>query len=65
MKIVLNGEARLVRAATLDAALVELGYGCGVVATAVNGRFVPVTGRAGITLGEGDRLEVLTPRQGG
>ena len=65
MRIVLNGEAREVRAGTLAAVLEELGYGSATVATAVNGAFVPAGARVGQALAEGDRVEVLTPRQGG
>jgi sulfur carrier protein len=65
MRIVLNGEAREVRAARLDAALEELGYRETAVATAVNGDFVPAGLRAARRLGDGDRLEVVAPRQGG
>ncbi|MBB5223371.1 sulfur carrier protein [Amaricoccus macauensis] len=65
MKIELNGEAREVSAGQLAEALVELGYGGATVATAVNGAFVPVAARAERILSEGDRLEVLAPRQGG
>jgi sulfur carrier protein len=64
MRIVLNGEAREVRARRLDTALEELGYEA-TVATAVNGGFVPAAARAATELGDGDRLEVLAPRQGG
>lgn len=56
---------REIVAADLDAALAELGYGDAAVATAVNGAFVPAGARAGHGLAEGDRLEVLSPRQGG
>jgi sulfur carrier protein len=55
----------VVRAARLDAALDELGYGGRTVATALNGAFVPAPARAATTLAEGDRLEVVAPRQGG
>ena len=65
MKIVLNGEPREVRAAVLGAALDELGFGEATVATAVNGSFVPAPARAATALAEGDRIEVLSPRQGG
>jgi len=36
-----------------------------VVATAVNGEFVPATERRAARLADGDRLEVLAPMQGG
>jgi sulfur carrier protein len=65
MRIVLNGEPRQVRSLRLAEALDELGYGGATVATAVNGSFVPAPSRGATELAEGDRLEVLTPRQGG
>lgn len=65
MQILVNGASREIGAADLSAALEELGYGGAVVATAVNGEFVPVTERAAARLAEGDRIEVLAPMQGG
>ncbi|MEO0822982.1 MAG: sulfur carrier protein ThiS [Pseudomonadota bacterium] len=65
MRIVLNGEPAELRATVLDAALEELGYGGATVATAVNESFVPATARAATRLAEGDRLEIVAPRQGG
>jgi sulfur carrier protein len=65
MRIVLNGEPTEIRATRLAAALDELGYGAATVATAVNETFVPVAARAATELREGDRLEILAPRQGG
>ena len=65
MKIVLNGEPTEVRAARLSELLCELGYEDGAFATAVNESFVPATERESVALSEGDRLEVLSPRQGG
>jgi len=65
MRILVNGAAREVRAADLPAALEELGYGGAVIATAVNGEFVPATDREAARLAEGDELEVLAPMQGG
>ena len=65
MNIQFNGEWREVRAADLAAALAELGFADAVVATAVNGEFVPAASRASAALLEGDRLEVLAPMQGG
>jgi len=65
MRIELNGEAREVRSLRLSEALAELGFGEAAVATAVNGAFVPAAARGERALAEGDRLEVLAPRQGG
>ena len=65
MRILVNGASREIRAAELTGALEELGYGGAVVATAVNGEFVPVSNRQTARLADGDRLEVLAPMQGG
>lgn len=65
MRIVVNGAWRDTRAANLEAALKELGYGDSVVATALNGEFIPAPSRTAVWLAEGDRLEVLAPMQGG
>jgi sulfur carrier protein len=65
MKILVNGAWRDTGAADLASALQELGYGDSVVATALNGEFVPTSSRPGARLAEGDRLEVLAPMQGG
>ncbi|MEP3686514.1 MAG: sulfur carrier protein ThiS [Sulfitobacter dubius] len=65
MKIEVNGEAREVAAAQLDAALVEFGWGEAKIATALNGNFVPAGARGETMLRDGDRLEVLSAMQGG
>ena len=65
MRIFLNGEPRAVTASTLADALIELDFGDAIVATAINGRFVPVSARATHALAEADALEVLAPMQGG
>lgn len=65
MKILVNGAWREANALDLAAALKELGYGDAVVATAVNGEFVPAASRPATHLAEGDRIEVLAPMQGG
>jgi sulfur carrier protein len=65
MRIFLNGEPTEVRAHRLAAALAELGYGDATVATAVNEAFVPAGAREAAELREGDRVEILAPRQGG
>lgn len=59
MKIDVNGSTHKVAAKNLTAALEELGWGEARVATALNGRFVPVAERANTPLSAGDRLEVL------
>lgn len=65
MRIVLNGEAREIEAATLAAALDELGYQDAVVATALNREFVPREARGETRLLQGDRIEVIAPMKGG
>ena len=60
-----NGATVAVSATTLDRLLAELGYGDARVATAVNGAFVAVSARTQTTLGAGDRIEIVAPRQGG
>ena len=65
MKILVNGAWRDTDAADLATALQQLGYGEAVVATALNGEFVPAGARRAARLQEGDRVEVLAPMQGG
>ncbi|MBV1703485.1 MAG: sulfur carrier protein ThiS [Hyphomicrobiales bacterium] len=65
MKLVVNGEPREVAAASVEEALAALGFEDATVATALNGEFVARRLRAQAALAEGDRLEVLAPRQGG
>lgn len=63
--LIVNGEATSVTAATLADLLTALGYGGQKVATALNGDFVPEKARAGTPIAAGDRVEIVSPRQGG
>ena len=65
ISLVVNGVERDIAAADVAAALVELEFDVAVVATALNGEFVPRRKRADTPLTDGDRLEILAPRQGG
>lgn len=65
MRITINGEGRESRAPTLEALVEEAGFVAGVVATAVNGEFVPRRSRGETALKDGDAVEVFAPRQGG
>ena len=65
MRLMLNGQEVEVAASALPAILDELGYDAATVATAVNEDFVPRAARAGVTLRDGDRLEVVSPQKGG
>ncbi len=65
MIIICNGTKHEVSNLILSQILIELGYGQLMIATALNGRFVPARKRASVVLKEGDTLEVVAPRQGG
>lgn len=65
MKLVVNGKAREVSSTTLDRLLLELDYEGDWLATAHNGELVRADERRQCQLAEGDRVEILTPRQGG
>jgi sulfur carrier protein len=65
MKLIVNGEDRDIEAATLASALVALEFEDATVATALNGDFVPKRARSATPLREGDRIEIVAPRQGG
>lgn len=65
MKIIVNGKMRDVAAEGLAALLDELDMASDHVATAVNGVFVARAQRKETRLSNGDRVEVLTPMQGG
>ena len=65
MRIFLNDTAHELEASTLADALDQLDYRDVVVATAVNGRFVPAAARRSHPLAESDRIEVVAPMQGG
>ena len=65
MLISLNGNTHEVEANTLADALTLLGYGNAVIATAINGQFVPTEVRKDRQLSEGDEIEIVAPMQGG
>lgn len=65
LAIHVNAEALTVRAGTLADVLAQLGYGGQKVVTAVNGDFVPERARAATNVSAGDRIEILSARQGG
>jgi len=63
--LTVNGEAREIEAATLAGVLAALDYADAGVATALNGEFVARRARETTPVKDGDRIEVLAPRQGG
>ncbi len=65
MKIIVNGVETDLDAPNLADALEALGYGGAAVATALNEAFVPSALRATTPLSNGDRLEIVAPKQGG
>lgn len=65
MRIEVNGAPRETQARSLAEALAELGLAEAVVATALNGDFVPRGERAATLLKTGDRIEIVAPMQGG
>ncbi|WP_336294080.1 sulfur carrier protein ThiS [Bartonella sp. CB169] len=65
MQIFVNGEIIQTEARTLNLLLEELGYEGNWLATAVNAEVIPVDARNLCTLHEGDKIEILSPMQGG
>ncbi|HEX6993371.1 MAG TPA: sulfur carrier protein ThiS [Gammaproteobacteria bacterium] len=65
MRIIVNGESHDTDAGTVSAVLAELGLDGAIVATALNGEFVPKSRRPETVVAEGDHLDVLAPMQGG
>ncbi|GGG20039.1 thiamine biosynthesis protein ThiS [Rhizobium wenxiniae] len=65
MNLIVNGERQFLEAATLAELLAALEYEGEWLATAVNGDLVHREDRADASLKEGDRIEILSPMQGG
>ena len=60
-----NGRRHESDQATLADLLSELGFADTKVATALNGGFVAAPERGRITLADGDKIEIVSARQGG
>jgi sulfur carrier protein len=65
LRLVVNGETTETAAATVADLVAEVGLEGAKVATAVNGAFVPARARPSTRLRDGDRVEIVAPRQGG
>ncbi len=65
MRIIVNGTEHDVTASTLAEAIRQLDYGDAVLATALNGRFVPAAVHPATKLTDGDEIEIVAQRQGG
>ena len=65
MQLIVNGEALESLAETLSALLTTLEYEGEWLATAVNGDLIHAEDRLDCPLKDGDRIEILSPMQGG
>ena len=65
MRVIVNGEGAEVGATDLAAMLSEMDFPVTQVAIAVNQRVVPRGRWSETALAAGDRIEIITPRQGG
>ena len=65
MKLHVNGEQHELPAATLSEVLLLLDYDGDWLATAVNGELVHLEDRGACHVREHDRIEILSPMQGG
>jgi sulfur carrier protein len=65
ISLTVNGEACTTRAETLADLIAGENFGETRVATALNGVFVPFRARGNKRLEAGDRVEILSARQGG
>ena len=63
--LIVNGEPTETDAVTVAALVASLGFAETQVATALNGDFVARDKRAATQLGDGDKVEIVAPRQGG
>ncbi|AYG64015.1 sulfur carrier protein ThiS [Rhizobium jaguaris] len=65
MRLIINGEPETIAATTLSQLLAALAYEGEWLATAVNGELVHREDRDDHLLNDNDRIEILTPMQGG
>jgi len=65
MRVIVNGEAREIASARVDALLGELEYEGRHFAIALNFDVLPRSRWAETPLKSGDEIEIITPRQGG
>jgi sulfur carrier protein len=65
MRVIVNGEARDIGSTRVDALLGELDYEGSHFAIALNFDVLPRSQWAQTELKTGDKIEIITPRQGG
>ena len=63
--VLVNGQSIATAARTLGELVTERAVAGAKTATALNGHFVPETRRATTAISPGDRVEIVSPRQGG
>jgi sulfur carrier protein len=65
MHVIVNGERTEIAATRLDGLLGELDHEGRHLAVALNDKVVPRARWAATAINSGDRIEIITPRQGG
>ena len=65
ISVMINGETFAAKARRLDVLMSEFSFEGDWLATAVNGELVRREARASFLLSDGDRVEILSPMQGG
>ncbi|HMN37518.1 MAG TPA: sulfur carrier protein ThiS [Hyphomicrobium sp.] len=65
MKVTVNGKKVETAARSLEELLAEQEFSGQRIATALNGQFVAAAARVGARLKDGDKVEIVSPRQGG
>jgi sulfur carrier protein len=65
MTLIVNGQPLEATATTLAELMSELGYEGAWYATALNSELVHADARSEAKLSDGDRIEILSPMQGG
>ena len=65
MVVIVNGKEVETSALSLAALVAEQALGEHRIATALNGQFVAAAARGATPLKAGDRIEIVSPRQGG
>ncbi|MGE0055489.1 MAG: sulfur carrier protein ThiS [Hyphomicrobium sp.] len=65
MDVMLNGKKIETSARSLEELIDEQELAGQKIATALNGQFVAASARSGALLHDGDKIEIVSPRQGG
>ena len=65
MMVAVNGKRIETSAQTLQELIAEQDLSDQKIATALNGQFVAADARVGARLKDGDKVEIVSPRQGG